>query len=379
MGSPRSQPLLPPHAPKSFAQLPGQVPDTGAWAHASVSSQGLPGQWLSQPRRAHFQLPHPPAHRHCKNQPDWNHLYPSLQPWPGEPSHRCPSRGECWRLHAGTSCKTTNRSASPTATGSEAPAPAIQPLPAGLARCATTPGKWLFRYPRSHTHLLVLFQIINSSGQKPYSGFHPGTITGSQIIRSAAGTRQAKLSGVQASKTCVPGTRRRAGPVPARLTKEPLPHNDGEPTLARAAGETASRHSANRAKTLQQSKLLSAPSKRDAVLQVKLCLCILEFQKDITAELGNHPGRCHKTPAVASERGMRKSAMVGSHPPDLRPKISFPSPASRMLQSKEPDPLLTCITSSLSLQKSRAKHTLIAQGLIPGKAHAVLWAGGNYR
>lgn len=74
-----------------------------------------------------------------------------------------------------------------------------------------------------------------------------------------------------------------------------------EPMLALAAGEAASHHSANRAETSQQSRRLSAPRQKDAVLQGKLCLCIPQFQKKFTAEPGKQPGQCHKTPGTASE------------------------------------------------------------------------------
>lgn len=66
---------------------------------------------------------------------------------------------------------------------------------------------------------------------------------------------------------------------------------------------------------------------------------------------------------------------------DHRAKVSFPSPASQTLQSRAP-PLLTHlqhVTSSPSPQIPLVRQRLTAQGLIPGKAHAALRAGGSDR
>lgn len=133
--------------------------------------------------------------------------------------------------------------------------------------------------------MLGFFQLINSSGQKLYSMFHPGMLTSSQIIRSAAGMCQAEPLAVQASTTCAPGTQHGAGPIPACPTKEPLPQSHRELMLAPVVGEAASHLSANRAENpvVKQAPLCPSPASLSFKRRFQLSLGIT--QDDATKQL----------------------------------------------------------------------------------------------
>lgn len=93
---------------------------------------------------------------------------------------------------------------------------------------------------------------------------------------------------------------------------------------------------------------------------------IPELGTATTAEAGNDPAGCQETPALKPDG----AAGLGPSSP-----LTPPGPRNLGL---EPDLFLRppCDTiTPPSLQESRARRTMTAHGLIPGRARAALWAG----